>query len=178
MLLTFLVFCVVLCFVCLHVLSCVFNVTSVSGLSILYCLWFSLTFIRMRRKKLEIVVDKLKVLYIPHLVNPRQLFFKNTRSTWYWWRLNNTNIWPLCCLFFFDLRILITPLVSSNSSCLICKPLFSSRGNAEWNIPIFHSKRPFLNLAYNYCYLCICVLILYIENLSETSCKCIMTWFN
>jgi len=80
-LLTFLVFCVVLCFVCLHVLSCVFNVTSVSGLSILYCLWFSLTFIRMRRKKLEIVVDKLKVLYIPHLVNPRQLFFKNTRST-------------------------------------------------------------------------------------------------
>ena len=24
--------------------------------------------------------------------------------------------WPLCCLFFFELRILITPLVSSNSS--------------------------------------------------------------
>jgi hypothetical protein len=24
--------------------------------------------------------------------------------------------WPLCCLSFFDLRILITPLVSSNSS--------------------------------------------------------------
>ena len=24
--------------------------------------------------------------------------------------------WPLCCLFFFDLRILVTPLVSSNSS--------------------------------------------------------------
>jgi hypothetical protein len=28
--------------------------------------------------------------------------------------------WSLCCLFFFDIRILITPLVSSNSSC----PLF------------------------------------------------------
>ena len=27
------------------------------------------------------------------------------------------SFWPLCCLFFFDLRILITPLVSSNSSC-------------------------------------------------------------
>ena len=27
--------------------------------------------------------------------------------------------WPLCCLFFFDLRILITPLVSSNSFCYI-----------------------------------------------------------
>jgi hypothetical protein len=25
--------------------------------------------------------------------------------------------WSLCCLFFFDLQILITPLVSSNSSC-------------------------------------------------------------
>jgi len=25
-------------------------------------------------------------------------------------------IWLLCCLFFFDIRILITPLVSSNSS--------------------------------------------------------------
>ena len=24
--------------------------------------------------------------------------------------------WPVCCLFFFDIRILITPLVSSNSS--------------------------------------------------------------
>jgi hypothetical protein len=24
--------------------------------------------------------------------------------------------WPLCCLFFYDLRILITPLISSNSS--------------------------------------------------------------
>ena len=24
--------------------------------------------------------------------------------------------WPLCCLFFFDSRIVITPLVSSNSS--------------------------------------------------------------
>jgi hypothetical protein len=24
--------------------------------------------------------------------------------------------WPLCCLFFFDIRILITPLLSSNSS--------------------------------------------------------------
>ena len=25
--------------------------------------------------------------------------------------------WSLCCLFFFDIRILITPLVSLNSSC-------------------------------------------------------------
>jgi hypothetical protein len=26
--------------------------------------------------------------------------------------------WPLCCLFFFDIRFLITPLISSNSSYL------------------------------------------------------------
>ena len=40
--------------------------------------------------------------------------------------------WPLCCLFFFDLRTLITPLVSSNSSCKIlrrkCKsPIIQAR---------------------------------------------------
>jgi hypothetical protein len=29
------------------------------------------------------------------------------------------SVWPLCCLFFFNLRILITPLVSSNSSYYI-----------------------------------------------------------
>jgi hypothetical protein len=28
--------------------------------------------------------------------------------------------WPLCCLFFYDIRILITPLVSSNSSAMEC----------------------------------------------------------
>jgi len=27
--------------------------------------------------------------------------------------------WPLCCLFYFDIRFLIAPLVSSNSSCII-----------------------------------------------------------
>ena len=26
------------------------------------------------------------------------------------------DFWPLCCLSFFDLRVLISPLVSSNSS--------------------------------------------------------------
>jgi hypothetical protein len=28
-------------------------------------------------------------------------------------------LWPLCCLFFFDILILIAPLVSSNSSCML-----------------------------------------------------------
>jgi hypothetical protein len=32
--------------------------------------------------------------------------------------------WPLCCLSFFDLRILVTPLISSNSPfghCVVCR---------------------------------------------------------
>jgi hypothetical protein len=33
---------------------------------------------------------------------------------------------PLSCLFFFDLRILITPLVSSNSSCIKFQGCISS----------------------------------------------------
>ena len=37
--------------------------------------------------------------------------------------------WPLCCLFFFDLRILITPLVSSNSSLNSNHILSSTKGS-------------------------------------------------
>ena len=29
--------------------------------------------------------------------------------------------WPLCCLFFFDIRIMIAPLISSNSSITVIK---------------------------------------------------------
>jgi hypothetical protein len=66
----------------------------------------------------------------------------NTTFNWFWWGTTFgstypkwTQCWamcmfcrslfvllcfflcPLCCLFFFDIRILITPLLSSNSSC-------------------------------------------------------------
>jgi hypothetical protein len=37
--------------------------------------------------------------------------------------------WPLCCLFFFDIRILITPLVSSNSSLNSNHILSSTKGS-------------------------------------------------
>jgi hypothetical protein len=37
-------------------------------------------------------------------------------------------IWPLCCLYYFDIRILITPLVSSNSSKLLQFVTFCSTG--------------------------------------------------
>ena len=38
--------------------------------------------------------------------------------------------WPLCCLFFFELRILITPLVSSNSSYCRHDALVNSNGKS------------------------------------------------
>jgi hypothetical protein len=42
------------------------------------------------------------------------------------------SFWPLCCLFFFDLRILITPFVSSNSSLL----LFSDNISELWKFVV------------------------------------------
>ena len=39
--------------------------------------------------------------------------------------------WPLCCLFFFDIRILIAPLVSSNSSYIECESLLFR--NLKWS---------------------------------------------
>ena len=53
--------------------------------------------------------------------------------------------WPLCCLFFFDIWILITPLVSSNSSCdtdISCKCQFVNIINQikdiKWNLSNRH----------------------------------------
>jgi hypothetical protein len=39
--------------------------------------------------------------------------------------------WPLCCLFFFDVRILITPFVSSNSSYRKLHEMKSSVGKTH-----------------------------------------------
>ena len=44
--------------------------------------------------------------------------------------------WPLCCLFFFDIRFLITPLVSSNSSSKI--KYRSRRKRQNWHPPLTH----------------------------------------
>jgi len=52
-------------------------------------------------------------------------------------------LWPLCCLFFFDIRILITPLVSSTSRwlfvlCLLTMCcLFSSSIYGFW-LPLWY----------------------------------------
>ena len=48
-------------------------------------------------------------------------------------------IWPLCCLFFFDLRILITPLASWNFSCERKKRKRKKRKHS--NITSFNSTK-------------------------------------
>ena len=59
--------------------------------------------------------------------------------------------WPLCCLSFFDLRILITPLVFSNSSvCLLKRDIVS---NLFWSvIVVWPSVCWLFCLFYNYSY--------------------------
>jgi hypothetical protein len=59
---------------------------------------------------------------------------------------------PLCCLFFFDIRILITPLVSSNSSYpeITCRILqsfqkFDSIFLFFWNISYQHAEHLLFN---------------------------------
>jgi hypothetical protein len=44
--------------------------------------------------------------------------------------------WPLCCLFFFDIRILITPLVSSNSPYI----LGAGQAQQKYNYFYFNCK--------------------------------------
>ena len=50
--------------------------------------------------------------------------------------------WPLCCLFFFDIRILITPLVSSSSSCIYfsTKPYFVIHCFNVCNLVLYYSN--------------------------------------
>jgi len=55
--------------------------------------------------------------------------------------------WPLCCLFFFDIRILITPLVSSNSSYpLIYMDICCFLPNTQWSILMFKGTKRHLNI--------------------------------
>ena len=65
--------------------------------------------------------------------------------------------WPLCCLFFFDLRILITPLMYSNSSGLIlitcsarqCKPESEKFQFAVQKSCIYYKKKSCFSLLGN-----------------------------
>jgi hypothetical protein len=61
------------------------------------------------------------------------------------------SFWPLCCLFFFfDIRILITPLVSSSSSYILYQRLFvvvredlASREVKNW--PAIRQCHPYIH---------------------------------
>ena len=50
--------------------------------------------------------------------------------------------WSLWCLFFFDIRILITPLVSSNCTCILCDILHT------WDTYSFLRERGTTNKTY------------------------------
>ena len=52
--------------------------------------------------------------------------------------------WPLCCLFFFDLLIRITPLVSSDH-CVVCSSLIYWFGLPLWYLQTLHIS----NLVHN-----------------------------
>ena len=47
--------------------------------------------------------------------NTMDILYKNNTDDCLWIQI----FWPLCCLFFFDILILITPLVSSHSSYIL-----------------------------------------------------------
>ena len=57
---------------------------------------------------------------------------------------------PLCCLFFFDIRILITPLISSNSSYVIkcTEEWYDTINIMRWNITLI--KCPCIKLFITY----------------------------
>ena len=71
------------------------------------------------------------------------------------------SFWPLCCLFFFDIRFLIAPLVASNSSssfffgyCIVC-PLIYAFWSPLWYHKTFHAPYTILveDTQYNHIYL-------------------------
>ena len=53
--------------------------------------------------------------------------------------------WPLCCLFYFNIRILITHLVSSNSSSISCRYHIGKgiRCTYTGKLDIFSHPQPF-----------------------------------
>ena len=108
-----------LCFACLSSVSCVLNVAIISGLSI----WVSLMFICRLTRRVPLVEKELLTLpeYLssPPVFSGVQcysifsficMFCRSLFVLLYFF------FWQLCCLFFFDIRFLIAPFVSSNSS--------------------------------------------------------------
>ena len=85
-------------------------------------------FVTRLTRQVPLVAQELPVLP-EHLSSPP--VFSGVSVTWslllcvcFVDRCLSFYFWSLCCLFFFDIRILITPLVSSNSSYI----LYATRG--------------------------------------------------
>ena len=92
------------CFVCFLLVLCVCYVSSFSGLSIFDC-HFGIC--RGCCNPVFTSIFRFICMFCRSLFVFLYFFF-----------------WPLCCLLFFDILILITPLVSSNSSYSFWLPLF------------------------------------------------------
>jgi len=82
--------------------------------------WLITGFVTRLTWRVPLVEQELLTLS-EHLSSPP--VFSGVRVTWslvfcvcFVDRCLSFFFWPLCCLYIFDLRILITPLVSSNSS--------------------------------------------------------------
>ena len=91
------------------------NITKIS--------WLITKFVTRWTRRMSLVEQEL--LTLPeHLCSPPVFSgVRVTRSLFLYCRSLFVHLylffWPLCCLFFFDIRILITPLVSSNYSWII-----------------------------------------------------------
>ena len=84
--------------------------------------WFIIGFVTRLTRQVLLVEQELLTL-LEHLSSPSDFSgVLVTRSCFMCMFCRSLFIllffffWPLCCLFFFDIQILITPLVSSNSS--------------------------------------------------------------
>ena len=66
-------------------------------------------------------------------------------------------LWSLCCLFFFDILILITPLVSSNSSFKLCIVL--SHKGIQFKVKIMSNRN---KTCPNQTCLPLCFILLYL----------------
>ena len=66
--------------------------------------------------------------------------------------------WPLCCLFFFDIWILITPLVSSNNSYTFYRSYFRLQ-RTTWSI-FTQSSMQFFKILSNFNVLATCELFI------------------
>ena len=100
-----------------------FNIIAFPKCRMIYiCNWLTLTFINDYVQNLEFQ-DICNIVCISEICRLSRLFYyKNQHCIT---NLVIKQFWLLCCLFFFDIRIVLTLLISSSSSCTknSCRPV-------------------------------------------------------